>query len=345
LAIDFVEAEDVVAAWLASPTHKENMLLDSYTETGVAVVTGEFQGGTSTIVVHMFGLPSQTLASVSPVESQEIEATTTPTPTPMPSSTPAPAASEDALPIDTTPPEPPRITAKTNDQSVTTSVALTIEAEVGATVKIMVNDRETTTVIVPDGGSVNVDVPLSKVADGSVKIESVAYDEAGNVSAVSGAIMVTKDTAGPRIDEKGLKFMITMKTDDPKWWVMLDDASDVARAVWRTSSETYEFSSNERLILPFNNEALALSLYDERGNESIIQTISLAPVYHHETNQQFVATPAKFNRAARVLMTTLFVIVLALLSLAVIVHIRVQRPALITHASLVLLLATVLLLW
>src|SRR5258708_5573544 len=33
LAIDFTQAEDVVSAWLASPTHKANMLRPDYTET------------------------------------------------------------------------------------------------------------------------------------------------------------------------------------------------------------------------------------------------------------------------------------------------------------------------
>lgn len=87
LAIDFLQAEDVVAAWIASPSHKENMLLPEYTETGVAVVTGEFEGGTSTIVVHMFGRPSGAVASESaPPETTE----SAPAPTAVPVATPAP---------------------------------------------------------------------------------------------------------------------------------------------------------------------------------------------------------------------------------------------------------------
>ncbi|MDA1169015.1 MAG: CAP domain-containing protein [bacterium] len=57
LAIDFLDAQDVVSAWLASPTHKDNMLHKEYTETGMAVVSGDFQGGTSVIIVHLFGKP------------------------------------------------------------------------------------------------------------------------------------------------------------------------------------------------------------------------------------------------------------------------------------------------
>ncbi|HSX25017.1 MAG TPA: CAP domain-containing protein, partial [Candidatus Andersenbacteria bacterium] len=63
LAIDFTQAEDIVSAWLASPKHKENMLRPEYTQTGVAVVSGQFKGSTSIIVVHMFGEP---LATVPP---------------------------------------------------------------------------------------------------------------------------------------------------------------------------------------------------------------------------------------------------------------------------------------
>lgn len=55
LAIDFTEAEDVVTAWMRSPGHRRNLLADRYKEIGVAVVTGEFQGRTATVVVQHFG--------------------------------------------------------------------------------------------------------------------------------------------------------------------------------------------------------------------------------------------------------------------------------------------------
>lgn len=55
LAIDFSEAEDVVAAWVRSQGHRRNLLSDRYLDIGVAVATGEFQGRTATIVVQHFG--------------------------------------------------------------------------------------------------------------------------------------------------------------------------------------------------------------------------------------------------------------------------------------------------
>lgn len=110
LAIDFVEAEDVVAAWIASPSHKENMLLPDYTETGVAVVTGEFEGGTSTIVVHMFGRPLGAAAAEPKATSTPMpEPTQPPTPTAVPTKVPISTPVPTEIPVPTPPPRAPRI--------------------------------------------------------------------------------------------------------------------------------------------------------------------------------------------------------------------------------------------
>lgn len=55
LAIDFSETEEVVSAWMQSEGHRRNLLSERYDETGMAVVTGEFEGRTATVVVHLFG--------------------------------------------------------------------------------------------------------------------------------------------------------------------------------------------------------------------------------------------------------------------------------------------------
>jgi len=55
LAMNFSEAEEAVAAWMASPTHRENMLNKNYDEIGVAVVVGEIDGRQTTVVVQHFG--------------------------------------------------------------------------------------------------------------------------------------------------------------------------------------------------------------------------------------------------------------------------------------------------
>ena len=349
LAIDFDESEDVVAAWLASPTHKENMLLPSYTETGVAVVTGEFQGGTSTIVVHLFGLPSKDKALVAPAStvapepsptpepvSVSVPTTTSPTPTPV-TLTPTPA--------DTLPPNPPVLELKSGP-NISDNAAIDITAEVGAIIKFKANNLETGSPVTQSSPVTRTNLSLNHVPDGTINIIATARDSAGNQSPDSNSLIVNKDTEGPRIDEKGLKFVLTMQTDNPKWWMVWGEGNnDIAQVTWRTESETYALKQGEKIFLPFTSEAMLLSLSDQQGNESAVKSVVLAPNYQRGQTNEIKDTPARFNRATRVLATCIFIIILILLSLAVMIHIHVQRPALIAHAGWVLLLAGALLLW
>ncbi len=55
LAINFIEAEEVHKAWMASKTHRENMLNPNYKEIGVAVGVGKINGANSTLIVQFFG--------------------------------------------------------------------------------------------------------------------------------------------------------------------------------------------------------------------------------------------------------------------------------------------------
>lgn len=55
LAAHFTEAEDVEAGWMASPTHRDNIVSDRYAEIGVGVAQGMYDGYQTTFVVQMFG--------------------------------------------------------------------------------------------------------------------------------------------------------------------------------------------------------------------------------------------------------------------------------------------------
>jgi len=72
LARDFSNPRDVVAAWMASPTHRQNLLDSRYRDIGIAVMDGYINGVETTIVVQMFG-SSQT--SVAKVASTKVAAT------------------------------------------------------------------------------------------------------------------------------------------------------------------------------------------------------------------------------------------------------------------------------
>lgn len=55
LAKGFKSSEGVHQAWMASPTHKENILSGNYKDVGVAVVSGRLLGEDVVLVVQMFG--------------------------------------------------------------------------------------------------------------------------------------------------------------------------------------------------------------------------------------------------------------------------------------------------
>ncbi len=57
LAKNFLFSDGIVEAWMNSPTHKENLLRNDYTEVGFAVVNGVLNGEETTLVVQMFGKP------------------------------------------------------------------------------------------------------------------------------------------------------------------------------------------------------------------------------------------------------------------------------------------------
>lgn len=58
LALYFTSAEETYAGWLASPTHRANILSEKYSQIGIGVAQGEFNGYPTFIVVQLFGLPS-----------------------------------------------------------------------------------------------------------------------------------------------------------------------------------------------------------------------------------------------------------------------------------------------
>lgn len=55
LAKNFYNSEDVVSAWIASPTHRDNLLNSKYNDIGIAVVEGTLNGQKTTLIVQMFG--------------------------------------------------------------------------------------------------------------------------------------------------------------------------------------------------------------------------------------------------------------------------------------------------
>ncbi|MCX6712744.1 MAG: CAP domain-containing protein [Candidatus Vogelbacteria bacterium] len=58
LAVNFFDANDVVNAWMNSPSHRTNILSHDYREIGIAATRGVYDGKETVFVVQLFGSPS-----------------------------------------------------------------------------------------------------------------------------------------------------------------------------------------------------------------------------------------------------------------------------------------------
>ncbi|HJX59050.1 MAG TPA: CAP domain-containing protein [Patescibacteria group bacterium] len=99
LARDFTNPASAVDAWMASPSHKENLLSPKYKEIGVAVIEGDLAGVDTTLVIQFFGtnyadtIPPAPIAQVTPtpvitstpIPTQVVPSVVTATPIPLPS--------------------------------------------------------------------------------------------------------------------------------------------------------------------------------------------------------------------------------------------------------------------
>lgn len=80
LAVNFVDSRDVVDAWMNSPKHRENIVNANYTEIGIGIAEGMYQGQRAVFVVQFFGRPAANTGGATkpaPVAVPVSQATTT----------------------------------------------------------------------------------------------------------------------------------------------------------------------------------------------------------------------------------------------------------------------------
>lgn len=68
LAKGFTSSQDVVNAWMNSPSHKENLLSPKYKDVGFAIQEGNLTGEDTVLVVQMFGAPYVTITDGTSVQ-------------------------------------------------------------------------------------------------------------------------------------------------------------------------------------------------------------------------------------------------------------------------------------
>ncbi|MBI2028307.1 MAG: hypothetical protein HYT07_01735 [Candidatus Levybacteria bacterium] len=74
LARGFTSTEDVINAWMESPTHKANMLSSNYQDVGFAVKIGQLDGEETVLIVEEFGNQNIPIIAAKPVlEPKSVE--------------------------------------------------------------------------------------------------------------------------------------------------------------------------------------------------------------------------------------------------------------------------------
>ena len=76
LAIGYTDAGELFSAWMASATHRENILNSNFREIGVAVISGAYEGEETTVVAQEFGAPAGTSTEEVASENTASEAPT-----------------------------------------------------------------------------------------------------------------------------------------------------------------------------------------------------------------------------------------------------------------------------
>ncbi len=69
LAVDFTDSIDVSEAWVHSPKHRDNLLSIDFTEVGIGIATGQYNGKQTTFVVQFFGTPATRVFALAPTKT------------------------------------------------------------------------------------------------------------------------------------------------------------------------------------------------------------------------------------------------------------------------------------
>lgn len=110
LVIDRDNSDQVVSAWMGSPTHRDNLLNPSYTEIGIGVAHGTYKGRDTIYVVQMLARPLGGATQTAPAPKPKPAPAPAPKPVAIPAPKPAPAPAPKPAPAPAPTPAPAPVT-------------------------------------------------------------------------------------------------------------------------------------------------------------------------------------------------------------------------------------------
>ncbi|MFH0829204.1 MAG: CAP domain-containing protein [Candidatus Kerfeldbacteria bacterium] len=350
LAIDFTTAEDVVEAWLDSPTHRKNLLNSKYRDIGVAVSTGQMNGMSSTVVVQFFGV------AVVPKQQAKVVAKVVPK-KPVTQQKPSVVAKENPVPkpvlgeqTETKPaPAPPAVPKLTVPQSgsILSTVKPWIAGESQPDVLITVYDNKNRIgAVVSDAQGYFSLQPEGDLVDGAHELTAIAQS-GGLSSVVSAADRIMIDTEPP---SAALGTTIVLPSYLTPGGLMVTgtiEGQDVASAVITVGTthvdiqpSTGSFIANLPPARYAANETIDIELKDAIGNVSVVQLASLSFLdttvvrsFSREGIAEWIPHIIFFSQKFFI---TFWLFLFIVLAVNVIVKVRVQHRPVILYTLLLL---------
>lgn len=192
LAIDFAQSEDIIQAWLASPSHRKNLLNGKFQDIGVAVGTAKIDGLDSLVVVQMFGTP----VAVTTVTKPAPTAKPIVKPTLVVTQPPQKVLGETAPVVQYT--QPPVITSPTPGMIISGRPTVTGTTYPGAEVTLLVGNEAVAKATAGADGVYRLE-PADSLPDGVATIHVTA--SVRNQSSVSSQVLdLTVDASPPAIN-------------------------------------------------------------------------------------------------------------------------------------------------
>lgn len=349
LAIDFVESEDVINAWLASPTHRRNLLSTNYRDVGVAVASGKIDGVDSLLVVQMFGTPvSKPVTKVS---------TTLPIPKPAPA-TPTAVATIVKPPVVlgetiVVPPAVPTITSPNQDATVQmVTVAVTGRSEPQASVDLVLDGQAAGQTVADEQGLWRWQ-PVQPLTQGSHTFAAQATAR-GLVSPLSPTLGFTIDSIPPTIDN-GLTLALPSLLDPNRYDLRVVTSSDATAASVLTQGRPQALTQLGKVFYGqarLGPESLPQGILTVKAADQVGNTTQLPVVDPELYSGGVVAAHASpivsglviTSLSRTIMLIALFFLVFVALGNLVIHHQHQRHPAIIASLLLIYLTGTLLLL-
>ncbi len=337
LAIDFTTGEATQAAWMNSSGHRRNILGSSYANIGIAVVTGEFEGRTTTVVVQHFG-------ALSNVQRGAPMSTTT---SPTPSTTPLERSTRPtALPALA----PPTI-LEPSEGKILPSGASTVRgnAAAGSVVQVTLDGTSLGKFAAPNGAfQGSFEPPAGEERDAIL----TATTTLGNRrSPPSQPRHVRLDTRPPLIAEDRALLLPPRAPGEESATLLLPLPADARKALVVVNGKTIPLELRGRVAHAAVDmqdawSPIVIKAADAYGNT---RTVTVQPLHQFLTIPLLSGeadTRARLLDAARGLRefsAILLVILAALCALNILIHVRIQHADLIMHTFFVLGLGALLL--